>query len=117
MSAFRDMYAAAAFVVMPLVEVDFQAGITTILEAMAMGRAVICSRVAGQTDTIVEGDTGRYVTPGDPAALRRAIVELLDDEAETERMGANGRRWAVEHADIVRYADRLARVVADVSRP
>jgi glycosyltransferase involved in cell wall biosynthesis len=113
---FRDMYAASAFVVMPLVEVDFQAGITTILEAMAMGRAVICSRVAGQTDTVAEGETGRYVAPGDPAALRRAIVELLDDEVDADRMGANARRWAVANADIVGYADRLAVVVSDVSR-
>jgi glycosyltransferase involved in cell wall biosynthesis len=115
MHDFRDMYAASAFVVMPLVPVDFQAGITTILEAMAMGRAVICSRVAGQTDTVVEGETGRYVAPGDPVALRRAIVELLGDQVETDRMGANARRWAVANADVVGYADRLADVVAEVS--
>jgi glycosyltransferase involved in cell wall biosynthesis len=115
MSDFRAMYAACAFVVMPLVEVDFQAGITTILEAMSMGRAVICSRVAGQTDTVVEGETGRYVTPRDPAELRQAIVELLDDEAEADRMGSNARRWAIAEADVVDYADRLAGVVAGLS--
>ena len=36
-AALRDLYAASRFVVVPLVNVDNQAGITTILEAMAMG--------------------------------------------------------------------------------
>lgn len=108
----RDLYASAAFVVMPLVEVDFQAGITSILEAMAMARPVLCSRTAGQTDTIMDGETGWYVTPGDPAALRSKIVDLLDDSAEVERIGAAARQWVVQHADIEVYADRIAEVAA-----
>src|SRR5262249_13347504 len=39
--ALRDLYARAAVVVVPLQAVDFQAGVTTILEAMAMGKPVI----------------------------------------------------------------------------
>ena len=39
----RELYAAAQFVVMPLENVEFQAGITTILEAMSMERAVLCT--------------------------------------------------------------------------
>ncbi len=104
----RQLYADCAFVVVPLQETDFQAGITTILEAMAMERAVVCSRTEGQTDTIVDGETGLYVPPGDSAALRRAIQRLLDDPDEAHLLGAAGRRWAVEHADIRRYAERLA---------
>jgi glycosyltransferase involved in cell wall biosynthesis len=112
---FRAMYAASAFVVLPLDEVDFQAGITTMLEAMSMGRAIVCSRIAGQTDTVVDGETGRYVPQGDPAALRAAIVELLDDPDGADRMGANGRQWVLANADVVAYADRLAGVVAEVA--
>jgi len=108
----RQLYADAAFVVMPLEEVDFQAGITTILEAMAMSRAVVCSRTAGQDDTVVEGETGRYVPPGDADALRSAIVALLDDPAEAERLGRGGRAWVEEHGGIEGYADRLAGWVA-----
>ena len=51
----RQLYADAALVVVPLQETDFQAGITTILEAMSMSRAIVCTRTTGQTDTIVEG--------------------------------------------------------------
>ncbi len=104
----RQLYADAAFVVVPLLETDFQAGITTILEAMAMGRAVVCSRTAGQTDTIEDGVTGVYVPPGDVAALRTAIGALLADPERAGRLGAAGRDWVREHADIDVYAARLA---------
>jgi glycosyltransferase involved in cell wall biosynthesis len=112
----RQLYAEAAFVVMPLVEVDFQAGITTILEAMSMGHAVVCTRTPGQTDTIVDGDTGVYVPPSDVNAMRSAIVRLLDDEREAERLGRNARAWAVERADIEVYAEHLARVIDAVRK-
>lgn len=111
LAGLRELYASADLVVMPLVDVEFQAGITTILEAMAMGRPVVCTRTPGQTDTIVDDETGVYVPPGDPAALRDTIVDLLGDRARRERLGAAARRWAVEHADVERYADRLATVI------
>ena len=101
---------------MPLHEVDFQAGITTILEAMSMERAIVCSRTAGQIDTIVDGETGVYVEPGDAAALRAAIEGLLADPARTAQLGRNARRWVVANADIDRYADAVASIVAGASR-
>jgi glycosyltransferase involved in cell wall biosynthesis len=88
----RQLYADSRFVVMPLFNVDFQAGVTAILEAMAMGRAVICSETPGQTDVVVDGETGIYVPPGDPQALRAAIEYLLNNPQEAERMGQAGRR-------------------------
>lgn len=107
----RDLYARCRFVVMPLVDVEFQAGITTILEAMAMGRAVVCTRTAGQTDTIVDGATGVYVRPGDTADLRATINRLLESPAECEALGTAAREWVVEHAELDRYAERLAAAV------
>jgi glycosyltransferase involved in cell wall biosynthesis len=111
----RELYSESALVVVPLVEIDFQAGITTILEAMSMERAVICTRTSGQTDTIIDGSTGVYVPPGDAVALRAAIRRLLDDPAEVERLGGNARQWVVEHADVWAYAGVLKSVVAAVS--
>lgn len=111
-AALRQLYAEARFVVIPLQPVAFQAGITSILEAMAMGRAVVCSRTEGQTDAVVEGGNGRYVPPGDPAALRRVIAELLDDPAAADRLGAAGRRWVEQDAEVATYATRLAAGIA-----
>jgi glycosyltransferase involved in cell wall biosynthesis len=110
----RDLYAASVFVVMPLTEVEFQAGITTILEAMAMERPVVCSRTVGQTDTIIDGRTGVYVPPRDAIALRAAIQDLLDDPERVRAMGAEARRWAVAEADIKVYVNRLTVELANL---
>jgi glycosyltransferase involved in cell wall biosynthesis len=113
----RDLYDRAAAVVMPLLDTDFQAGITTILEAMAMAKPVICTRTRGQTDAVVDGVNGIYVPPGDPSALRSAVVTVLDDPALAARLGEQGRRDAVAHADIDVYTASLARVVHSELEP
>jgi glycosyltransferase involved in cell wall biosynthesis len=138
--ALRDLYARARFVVVPLREVDNQAGITVILEAMAMGKAVIVSATRGQRDVIrgqlctrdgvggeplggpaafgISGElamaeTGLYVPPGDAPALRRAIQYLLDHPDEASRMGAAGRRLVSETMTVSHFVQRLTDVVED----
>jgi glycosyltransferase involved in cell wall biosynthesis len=109
--ALRQLYADCRFVVVPLFEVEFQAGVTTILEAMAMGKAVICTRTAGQTDVVVDGVTGLYVPPGDAAALRAAIVDLLAHPDKAQAMGEAGRRRVIEQMSLDCYTERLHQVV------
>ncbi len=109
----RQLYADSRFMVMPLFNVDFQAGVTAILEAMAMERAVICSRTPGQTDVVVDGETGIYVPPGDPAALRAAIDYLLQHPEEATRMGRNGRRRVEQLMSLQIYTDRLSDIVRE----
>jgi glycosyltransferase involved in cell wall biosynthesis len=110
----RQLYADSSVVVMPLQPVEFQAGITTILEAMAMARPVVCTRTAGQTDTIDDGVNGVYVAPGDAPAMRTAIERLLADERARAELGAAARDWTVAHADVAVYAASLAELVDDV---
>ncbi|PDW02739.1 glycosyltransferase family 4 protein [Candidatus Viridilinea mediisalina] len=105
----RQLYADSTFLVMPLQPVDFQAGVTVILEALAMERPVICSRIPGQTDVIVEGQHGLYVTPSDPAALRVAIEYLLAHPDQCTNMGRNGRRLVEQQMSLEVYAAGLAR--------
>ncbi|MDB5068397.1 MAG: glycosyl transferase group 1 [Chloroflexi bacterium] len=93
----RDLYARASVAVVPLVETDFQAGVTTLVEAMAMGKAVVVTRTTGQRDIAVDGETALMVPPGDVPAMRRAIQRLLGSPAERTRLGAAARR-AVENS-------------------
>ncbi|WP_426528016.1 glycosyltransferase family 4 protein [Bradyrhizobium sp. McL0615] len=110
----RQLYADSRFLVMPLENVKFQAGVTAILEGMAMGKAVICSRVPGQTDVVVDGENGRYVPPGDPAILRTEILRLLSDVEEAARLGANGRKLIEREMNLDLYAQRLTGYLGDV---
>jgi glycosyltransferase involved in cell wall biosynthesis len=107
----RELYARSGFVVLPLLEADFDAGVTSITEAMSMGKAVITTRIRGQVDVLHEGVEGLYVPPGDPAALREAIDHLLRHPDEAARMGAAGRAAVLERHRL----DDFARAIAEIS--
>lgn len=68
-----------------------------VLEAMAHGLPVIASRIGGLADIVVDGETGLLVTPGDPAALRQAIQQLLASSELRARMGAAAKRRVAEY--------------------
>ena len=68
---------------------------TVAMEAMALGRPLIATRMGGLTDLVDNGGNGLLVAPDDPAALREAMERLLADPALRERMGAAGRRKVV----------------------
>lgn len=105
--ALRDLYAESSFVVVPLYENDFQAGVTTLLEGMAMGKAVIITRTTGQTDVVVDGENGITVAPGDTAGWREAILRLRNDPELRERLGRNARRWIEERATLDQWVQRI----------
>jgi glycosyltransferase involved in cell wall biosynthesis len=110
----RSLYAESSFVVVPLLQNDFQAGVTTILEAMAMAKPVIVTGTIGQTDVIVHEQNGLYVDPGDVAGLRAAVERLRSDGALRNRLGRAARRWVEEHASLDRW---VAEIVEGVRGP
>jgi glycosyltransferase involved in cell wall biosynthesis len=112
----RDLYARSRFVVVPLQPSDTDNGVTVILEAMAMGKPVICSRTEGQVDVIEHGVTGIYVPQGDPAALRDAIVDLWNDPERAKRMGAAARAYVETHHPLEKFCrDVKSAVLASLS--
>jgi glycosyltransferase involved in cell wall biosynthesis len=111
----REWYARAALVAVPLVPTDFQAGVTTILEAMSMARPVVVSATEGQRDVVEDGVTGVMVPPGDAHALREAIERLLADPAERARLGANARAAVEERFSLDVYASSLARHLEELA--
>lgn len=107
----RELYARSALAVVPILQNEYQTGIATILEMMAMGKCVIATRTRGQTDTIVDGVTGVYVPPGDAQALRRTLERLLADPDEAKRIGAAARKFMEEEAGLDQFVPRVAEAV------
>lgn len=107
----RDLYARAALAVVPIQQNEYQTGIATILEMMAMGKCVIATKTRGQTDTIVDGVTGVYVPPSDPNALRRTIEELLANPAKAAEIGQRARAFVEREAGLDQFVQRLAAAI------
>lgn len=126
----RSLYARSLFVVVPLLDVDFQAGVTTVLEAMAMERALILTKTYGQCDIVIgplwcanqdswpsdgpdiADSSGIYVPPKDVDALRSAINFLRLNPEIAASLGKNGRDQVLADYDVEHFASRFASIIA-----
>jgi len=101
----RTVYAAADVVALTSRN---EGSPVSIIEAMAAGRAVVCTDVGGVSDVVTLGVSGILVPHGDPAALAAAIDRLLADPAARERLGNEARRAVYPRYD-------LSRLVTDIT--
>ena len=110
----RAELAAAHALVMP----SFAEGLPmVVMEAMAAGRPVIATYVAGLPELVRAGETGWLVPPGDVAGLDEAMRELAaTPRARLQAMGAAGRTRALRRHDVDREAARLAGLFAASDR-
>jgi len=67
------------------------------LEGMASGTPVVASQVGGLSESVVDGVTGKLVPAGDPAALAKAVVEMLADPVRAHAMGLAGKERVQRH--------------------
>lgn len=67
-----------------------------VLEAMALARPVVATRVGGTPELVVDGETGYLVDAGASSPLADRIVELLRDADRRASMGAAGRQRVTE---------------------
>jgi glycosyltransferase involved in cell wall biosynthesis len=89
----RPAIAATSVIVLP----SYREGTPrSVLEGMAMGRAVITTNVPGCRETVVNGMNGLLVPARNAAALAAAMLELARDPTRVARMGDASRLIAVE---------------------
>jgi len=85
----------------------------TIIEAMALGKAVIATRHGGPLEIIENGKDGLLIQPGDAAVLASAILRLIEHEESRRALGQAGRQRAQKFGTD-RFAAELARHLAEV---
>lgn len=76
-----------------------------LIEAMACGTAVLGADVEGIRDVIQHGETG-WLCPPTVAGLRQAIQTLITDVELRQRLGENGRQFAVENYSLDQIAQK-----------
>ncbi len=60
---------------------------TSVMDAMAAGKAVVATTAGGLPEVVADGQTGLLVPPRDPEKLAQALLELLIDRKRRERFG------------------------------
>lgn len=96
-----------------LVLPSFAEGLPVVLmEALAARVPVAATRIAGVSELVEDGVSGRLVAPGDALALESALRELLEaTPAQRAAMGEAGRAKVVAEFDSVTEAGKLARLI------
>jgi glycosyltransferase involved in cell wall biosynthesis len=102
------MYAETDIFALP----SFAEGVPVVLmEAMAMERACVASRIMGIPELIDDGVEGILVRPADAVDTARGIRMLLDDPDLRRRIGQAGRQRVMRDYDIRTNVARLADVL------
>lgn len=83
----------------------------TLLEAMAIGRALITTDLPGCRDPVREGRNGLLVPPRDADALSDAMEQFLIDPSLAAAMGESSRYFAEEIFDVHKVNRRLMQVM------
>ena len=84
----------------------------TLLEAMGVGLPIVTTRVGGNPEIVVEGETGMLVPSENPLALAEAIDRMCGASGRWTAMGRAGRERVVAHFSM----DRMVGLYEDVYR-
>jgi glycosyltransferase involved in cell wall biosynthesis len=106
------LMARSMVVILPLQDRQISVGQSVLLEAMAMAKPVIVTSVSGTVDYIDHMETGIFVPPADPQAIRDAVRMLADDPGLRRRLGEAGRERLLRSYLPDHYAQGVSRALA-----
>jgi glycosyltransferase involved in cell wall biosynthesis len=81
-----------------------------LLEAAAACLPLVATDVGGNRDIVKHGQTGLLVPPQDSVALAEALLTLVSDSQQADRLGDNARSWVEQHASVDAMADAYERL-------
>jgi glycosyltransferase involved in cell wall biosynthesis len=93
---------------------QMEANPVSILEAGATAKPVVATAVGSIPETVLEGQTGFLVEPGDVRMLSKRVLEVLTNPGAAQRMGAAARQhivqnWSIEQM-VLGYEELIERV-------
>jgi glycosyltransferase involved in cell wall biosynthesis len=94
----------------------FEGGPYAPLVAMRDGTPVVLTDVVGNRDVVEHGRSGLLAPYGDPEAIARQVVSVLDDPDLAAALSAGGRRRVGETFDARRMGEAMERLYGDAAR-
>ena len=85
-----------------------------LLEAMTMGKPVICTPVGAHKDIIKDGENGFIVMPGDTETIAKKIITLLKNTKQRENIAAKNYRYVRENFHINFIAQQMKDYIEQV---
>ncbi len=98
-------------IVIPCLEFPYTVGLTTLVEAFALGIPVICSRNPNFDMDIDAEHAGITVPYGDTQGWADAVDYIVSHPAEAQAMGKNGRRIAEETYNLNHFAQEIIEIL------
>jgi len=86
-----------------------------VIEAMAVGKPVVCTRVGGIPGLVASGETGYIVAPRDPQEMADRLVTLLRDQTLRHRMGRRGQEIALQRFSVAEVARQYRNVYREMA--
>lgn len=68
-----------------------------LLEALRLGKPIVCTRVGGNAEVVEEGVQGWLVPPREPRALADRLIEVASDPGFRTRASASGQKRFFDH--------------------
>jgi len=90
---------------------------TVVIQAMAVGKPVVASAVGGLPEMVNHNITGILVPPEMPETLAKAILRLLKDPDESNRMGLAARKVACSKFSREKYVENTERIYRELIDP
>jgi glycosyltransferase involved in cell wall biosynthesis len=78
-----------------------------LIEAMAMGRAVVATDAGGVPEIVKDGVTGCLVEPGQPDRLAESVQQILAHSERSRQFGLAGRRVVEDRFSLQGHADQI----------
>ena len=93
---------------------SFSEGLSiTLLESMRCGIPVVATRVGGNPEVVVDGETGYLVKPGDASDFASHVVQLLQNRDLRKNMGEEARKRVEKHFRMSEVASRYIGIYED----
>ncbi len=115
--AYRALFQQAQLIVVPLRPMVTASGVSTVLEAMAMGKALVVTDSPGIRDYVAHEATALVVPCGDALAMRAAIGRLLREPDTRARLGTAARGFIERHCSHTVHAANLAAALRSLVPP
>ena len=96
--------------VISLLETEGSSGRVRLSHAIHLGVPVIVTATCGIEEYVIDAVTAIVVPPGDPEALKKAILRLMGDSVLQSALAENARRHAEKYSK-TQYFERLSELV------